>query len=119
MATPVIHLPKVSQCPPIVNWNLRFVASHFSALAHRCRSAAELIRRVPTVIFADLNDDGKADVACVAKNGDTSAWLNTGPVAGQWSVQNQIKAGIGGDQANIRFADINGGLSILKTRQAR
>jgi hypothetical protein len=67
-----------------------------------------LILNLLTVIFADLNDDGKADVACVAKNGDTTAWLNTGPVAGQWSVQNQIKASVGADQANVRFADING-----------
>jgi hypothetical protein len=59
-------------------------------------------------VFADINGDGKADYICIAKNGAASAWINTGPKAGTWTVLGEIRSSVGADRANVRFADLNG-----------
>lgn len=67
------------------------------------------------VRFADLNGDGRAEYLWVDTNGAVTAFLNQGgPDHGSnaarisWNPQGEIAYGVGGNRAEIHFADING-----------
>ncbi|KAL3470226.1 hypothetical protein BJX99DRAFT_264439 [Aspergillus californicus] len=62
------------------------------------------------VRFADLNGDGRDDYLYVSDSGAVTAYLNAGGDADHptWIPQGVIATGVGGKQADIQFADING-----------
>jgi hypothetical protein len=69
-----------------------------------------------SVIFADINGDGRADyVAVDRKDGSAQLWLNgggpdNGPNAAKvvWYPHDTIATGVGGNGRGLQFADLNG-----------
>ncbi|KAL5325508.1 hypothetical protein ACEPPN_006635 [Leptodophora sp. 'Broadleaf-Isolate-01'] len=69
-----------------------------------------------SVVFADLNGDGRAEYLSIAANGAVTCWLNLGPIGDNgpnaakvgWLPQGVIATGVGALRNNTVFADING-----------
>jgi hypothetical protein len=69
-----------------------------------------------SVVFADLNGDGRAEYLSIDANGGVTCYLNLGPTIDDgphagivgWLPQGVIATGVGGVQNNTVFADING-----------
>ncbi|MGW9396547.1 FG-GAP-like repeat-containing protein [Streptomyces sp. NPDC055642] len=64
------------------------------------------------VVYADIDDDSRADYLQINADGSVRAWTNGGPKAGGgdwiWSTQGTIASGVGAAGRNVRFADLNG-----------
>ncbi|MEU1439266.1 FG-GAP-like repeat-containing protein [Streptomyces sp. NPDC005786] len=64
------------------------------------------------VVYADLNDDSRADYLQINADGSVQAWINGGPKPGgadwYWTPQGTIAGGVGAPGRNVRFADLDG-----------
>ncbi|MEU7192987.1 FG-GAP-like repeat-containing protein [Streptomyces xinghaiensis] len=64
------------------------------------------------VVYADINDDSRADYLQINADGAVRAWTNGGPKPGggdwYWTPQGTIAGGVGAAGRDVRFADING-----------
>ncbi|MCJ1402570.1 hypothetical protein MMC11_005790 [Xylographa trunciseda] len=69
-----------------------------------------------SIMFADLNGDGRAEYLSVDDNGAVTCYLNLGPIIDDgphaaivgWLPQGVIATGVGAGRINTVFADING-----------
>lgn len=64
-----------------------------------------------SVIFADLNGDGRAEYIWIDSDGGLNVWLNLGSTFGAkvgWLAQTVTATGVGGGRNNTFLADING-----------